>query len=363
MTDLLRYHRQMLLAGIGEAGQRQLLASSALLVGCGALGTTIADALVRAGVGRLVIVDRDIVELTNLQRQMLFDEADVRAGLPKAEAARRKLTGINSDVEVVAHIADCNPTNAERFADGCDVIVDGTDNYQTRFLLNDAAVKLGVPYVYGGAVATEGMAYTILPHTAGGDSPWEQAGGAGPCLRCLFDRAPPPGAGPTCDTVGILGPAAAIVGSFEAAEALKVLAGRFEAVSRQILMVDVWTNTIRRVDAAAPDPACACCGQRQFDYLDGRFGSSATTLCGRNAVQVTPQRADGSDGSSLDLPTLAERLAAHGTVTHNQFLLRVELTEGEGPIELTVFPDGRAIVHGIDDATVAKSLYARFVGL
>lgn len=344
MTDTPRYHRQMLLEGIGEAGQRSLRDSTALLVGCGALGTVIAELLTRAGVGRLRIVDRDLVELTNLQRQVLFDESDAREGLPKAEAARRRLACINSEIVIEPVVADFNSTNAERLARDTDAIVDGTDNFETRYLLNDLAVKLAKPYVYGGAVGTRGMVYTVMPHR--------------PCLRCVFD-VPAGGNRETCDTVGVLGPVAAMIASIESAEAIKLLSGNADRVSPDLLSVDLWSNTIRRIDPGSADPQCPCCGLRQFDYLEGDRRGSTTSLCGRNAVQIITVHA----GEHIDLAPLADRLAAHGPVNRNEFLLRAEFTERDHAYQLTLFPDGRAIIHGTADPALAKSLYSRYVGL
>ena len=360
VDDLSRYHRQMLLPGFGEEAQRRLLGSTAVILGCGALGTVVADMLARAGVGRLVIADRDFIELTNLQRQVLFDEQDVADAIPKAEAAKRK---INSQVTVTAVVDDVNATNIATIADGADVLVDGLDNFETRYLANDYAVRHGVPYVYGGAVGSSGMALAILPHTAGGDAPWESTDGgsrATPCFRCLFEEAPPPGMSPTCDTVGVVGPLVALVANYEAAEALKILTGNFELVARRMLNVDLWANAFLQLDVSTSwrDGECPCCGQRRFDYLDGKSGSSAASLCGRNAVQLRHRQA--RDG--VDLDGLAARLAAHGDVRANPFMLRALITERNKEWELTLFPDGRAIVKGTDDVAEAKSVYARYVG-
>ena len=366
-TALARYHRQMLLPGFGEEGQRRLLGSKALVLGCGALGTVIANNLARAGVGHLVIVDRDFVELTNLQRQVLFDESDVTGAMPKAEAARRKIAQINSGVEVTAVIDDVNHANIEQLAAGCDVIVDGVDNFETRFLANDCAVKHGIPYVYGGAVGTVGMSYTILPHTPGGDRPWEAAAGgsrATPCLRCIFEQAPPPGVNPTCDTAGVLGPVVSIIASYQSAEAIKVLLGAWDRVCPTMLHMDLWSNLTKQLKVArAYDVGdCVCCKGRSFEHLDGKFGSSTTTLCGRNAVQLSHKQA----GEKLDFTEIAERLRSHGEVTANKFMLRATITserteEGE-PFELTLFTDGRAIVKGTKQPTVARNIYAKYVG-
>jgi molybdopterin-synthase adenylyltransferase len=360
--DFSRYHRQMLLAGFGEAGQRKLQQSQAVVIGCGALGTVIADVLARAGVGHLVLVDRDFVELTNLQRQVLFDEADVTESVPKAEAAKAKLARINSGVEITAVVDDANSANIERLIEGADVLLDGVDNFETRYLVNDCAVKHGVPYIYGGAVSTVGSAFAILPHTADGTAVWERSdgGNATPCLRCLFEEAPPPGTGATCDTVGVIGPAAAIVANFEAAEALKVLTGNFEHVCPTMLCFDLWSNTFSqfKVARAYDEGDCPCCKHGKFEYLDGSLGSGATTLCGRDAVQLRQKRA----AEDVDLEEIAGRLRRHGEVKVNRFMLRASLVDHDKPYQLTLFPDGRAIVHGTHEPNVAKSLYAKFVG-
>jgi molybdopterin/thiamine biosynthesis adenylyltransferase len=363
--DLSRYHRQMLLPGFGEEGQRKLLNATALVVGCGALGTVIANMLARAGIGHLVIVDRDFIELTNLQRQVLFDEDDVANAIPKAEAAKQKLAKINSQVRVTAVVDDVNHSNIERLAleaagGPVDVIVDGVDNFETRYLANDVAVKHGIPYVYGGAVGTVGAAYPILPHTAGGDSVWEKAGKATPCLRCIFEQAPPPGVNPTCDTAGVLGPVVSIISNFQVIEAIKILTGNFDALAPTMLHVDVWTNVMRQFKVArAYDVGdCVCCKQRKFEFLEGKFASGTTTLCGRNAVQITQPA--GSDRLQFD--EIAQRLRAHGSVSANKFMLRADITDNGQPYELTLFTDGRAIVKGTKHPNVAKSIYAKYVG-
>lgn len=361
-VDFDRYHRQMLLPGLGEAGQRRLAQASVMIMGCGALGTVAADTLARAGVGHLVIVDRDFVETTNLQRQVLFDEDDVDNVMPKAQAAKRKLARINSTVEVTAVVDDLNASSIDRHAEGVQLLVDGLDNFETRYLANDYAVKHGLPYLYAGAVGTEGMAFTVLPRSLGGDSPWE-AGPDGdlatPCLRCLFGEAPPPGQGATCDTVGVLGPVVAIIASFQAAEAIKLLAGRYGQLRRGLLTVDVWNNTLAQLDLdPGRDDECPCCGQRRFDYLEGAAGSSATSLCGRDAVQLRHRQS----ADDVDLAAVAGRLAAHGPVKTNEFMLRAQLTDNGKPFELTLFPDGRAIVKGSGDPAVARAVYAKYVG-
>jgi len=350
--DLARYHRQMLLPGFGETGQRRLLKSTAVVLGCGALGSVAADMLCRAGVGRLVIIDRDFVEITNLQRQVLFDEQDIADALPKAEAARRKLQRINSGVEITAIVDDINAGNIESFCAGADVLLDGLDNFETRYLANDVAVKHGIPYLYGGAVGTEGMAFAILPRT--GKRP------ATPCLRCLFGEAPPPGQAATCDTVGVLGPVVATIANCQVAEALKILTGNLDQVSTGLLSIDLWNNSLLRLAVDRLDDLhdCPCCQQRQFDYLEGRAGSQAIALCGRDAVQLRHRQ----QAEPLDLAAVARRLDGLGTARLNEFMLRVKLSEQGQDYELSLFRVGRAIIKGTADPTVARSIYAKYVG-
>jgi molybdopterin/thiamine biosynthesis adenylyltransferase len=345
----------MLLPGVGEDGQRRLGAAHAVIVGCGALGCVIADMLARAGVGHLTIIDRDIVEPTNLQRQTLFTEADAAEGLPKAEAARRRLARVNSQIELTAHIADFAPSSAVRLAgledDQPSVLLDGADNFAARLLLNDLAVKRGLPLVYGGAVGTRGMMAVILP-------------GEGPCLRCIMPEPPAAGTVATCDTAGVLGPVAAIVGAAQAAEAIKLLVGARDAVSGAMLDFDIWRGTRRRLDLGAMhDPECPCCVRGEFDWLSGRRSSGAASLCGRSAVQIA------AAGGGVDLDALASRLQKHGEVTANRFLVRARLPDerrdegaGEGPVELTVFADGRAIVAGVTGVGRARAVCARYIG-
>jgi len=361
--DLARYHRQMLLPGFGAEGQRRLLGSTALLLGCGALGTVAADMLARAGVGHLVIVDRDFIELTNLQRQVLFDEQDVADAIPKAEAARRKIARINSQVEVTAIVDDINYGNIERYAAGADILVDGLDNFETRYLANDCAVKHGIPYVYGGAVGTAGMAYAILPHSQHGDAWWETspAGNhATPCFRCIFEAAPPPGENPTCDTVGVIGPAVSIIANFQVAETLKILTGNLDRVCPTLLTIDLWANTMThlKVTYVRESSDCPCCKYRHFEYLEGKAGSRAIALCGRDAVQLTHRQNRGE----LDFDEIAGRLRHYGTVVVNEFMVRAEIRDNDKTFELTLFADGRAIVKGTGEASVARGVYAKYVG-
>ncbi|HET6563915.1 MAG TPA: ThiF family adenylyltransferase [Xanthomonadales bacterium] len=358
-----RYHRQMLLAGFGAEGQQKLLDSTALVLGCGALGTVSANMLARAGVGHLVIVDRDFIDLTNLQRQVLFDEADIAAGLPKAEAAKRKIAQINSQVRVTAVVDDINHRNIARLAENADILVDGLDNFETRYLANDCAVKFGKPYVYGGAVGTTGMACSILPHSKDSSLPWESlpdGSHATPCFRCLFEQ-PPAGESPTCDTVGVLGPAVSIIANFQAAEALKILTGNYAQVNKKLLNIDLWTNVLMQLDLSSSweETDCPTCKHRQFDYLDGKAGSSATSLCGRDAVQLLPP----AGAAGINLQSLAQRLQQHGETSNNEFMLRAKVQESGKAFELSVFANGRAIIKGTGDITEARSVYAKYIGI
>jgi molybdopterin-synthase adenylyltransferase len=335
-----RYARQVVLPQIGEEGQRRLLASSVLVVGCGATGTVIANHLARAGVGRLRIVDRDFVELNNLQRQLLFDEADLAEGLPKAAAAERRLRAINSEIEVEGIVADVSAGNITALAEGCDLVLDGTDNFETRYLVNDACVRDGRPWVYCGAVATYGMALLIRPEET-------------PCLRCLFPEPPPPGSSATCDTAGVLGPAVSVIASLAATEGLKWLLGAGEALSDSLIHVDAWDLTLHRFRVKRKED-CPCCVRREFPYLQASAHSHASALCGRNAIQISLTRS-----AKLDLRALQERLRTVGEVTANAFLLKLAV---DGYL-ITIFPDARAIVQGTTDEVTARSLYSRYVGL
>jgi adenylyltransferase/sulfurtransferase len=341
-ASLDRYSRQMRFYGMGEAGQRRLLASHVTLCGCGALGTVLANALVRAGVGHLRLIDRDFIETNNLQRQVLFDEHDVAENLPKAEAAARKLSAINSSVHVEPVVTDIDRTNIIELVQDADLILDGTDNFEIRYLINDAAVKLGKPWVYGGCIGGHGQTMTILP-------------GETPCLRCVFEAAPAPGEAGTCETAGVLSPIVNIVASFQAAEAFKILTGHTEQVNRELIYLDVWENVQRRIKVAPllGKVDCPCCRRRRFEWLEGEHGTQTTSLCGRNAVQVAHRSA-----TRLNFEEMARHLEAHGDVSYNRFLLKFT-ADGH---EFTVFPDGRAIIKGTSDVDKARTLYAKYVG-
>ncbi|MGD0298882.1 MAG: ThiF family adenylyltransferase [Bryobacteraceae bacterium] len=333
--DKERYSRQILFHGIGEAGQQRLLDARAVVVGCGALGSFQAGALARAGVGHLRIIDRDYVELSNLQRQWLFDQCDVEQALPKSMAAARRLTAVNSDIRIEPVVADLTPGNADDLLGESDLILDGTDNFETRYLINDYAVNRGQPWVYGAAVGSYGISMAVVP-------------GKTACLRCVYPD-PPPGAQPTCETAGVIGSVTALIASWQVSEAIKILCGA--EPSRKITTVDVWTGEIRQISEPGPDPQCPACGLRQFPYLNGEH-RAPVSLCGRNAVQIHER------ARPLDLGELAERLAPLGLVRANEFALRFEIA----PYLLTIFPDGRAIVKGTTDVGVARSLYARYIG-
>lgn len=340
-----RYARQTIFPAIGEAGQRALGEARVLLVGCGALGTHVADTLVRAGVGFLRLVDRDFVELHNLQRQVLFDEDDQARGVPKALAAAEKLRRVNSTVTVEPIVDDANAGNIAALIDGVQLIIDGTDNFETRYLLNDAALRAGRPWIYGGVLASYGMTMTILP-------------GETACLRCTFPDPPPPGEAPTCETAGVLGPAVALVAAFQATEALKLLVGARDAINRDLLAVDIWRLTVDRLPAARQGDCPACGdGPRSYPFLERAAASRTVTLCGRNAVQVSV-----NPPPQVALAALADRLRPVGAVSHNAHLLRFRPAEHAAQ-ELVIFPNGRAIIHGTDEPAVARSLYARYVGM
>ncbi len=340
--SLERYSRQMRYYGIGEAGQRRLLDSHVTLCGCGALGTVLANALVRAGVGHLRLIDRDFIETSNLQRQVLFDEHDVSENLPKAEAAARKLGAINSSVYVEPVVTDIDRTNILELVGDADLVLDGTDNFEIRYLINDAAVKLGKPWVYGGCIGSHGQTMTILP-------------GETPCLRCVFEAAPAPGEAGTCETAGVLAPIVNIVASFQATEALKILSGHRDQINRELIYIDVWENVQKRIKIAPllGKVDCPCCGQRRFEWLEGEHGSQTTSLCGRNAVQVAQRSA-----IRLNFEDLARHLEMLGEVSYNRFLLKFR-AEGH---EFTVFPDGRAIIKGTSEVDKARTLYAKYIG-
>lgn len=339
-----RYHRQTLLPEIGREGQARVSRACVAVVGVGALGCTSADLLGRAGVGRLILIDRDIVEPTNLQRQTLYTEADARAGLSKARASQNRLSRVNSAIDIEAHAADLSPENIEELLEPADVIIDGTDNFETRYLLNDYAVDADVPLVLGGGVATRGTVLPIIP-------------GRGPCLRCLHDTLPEQTE--TCDTAGVLGPIVAMIGARQAAVALRILTDGTDIVPILLESYDAWTGEARSIDlAGASDPECICCGEGNHEFLDGKGVGRTVRLCGRNAVQITP-----ANVGRIDLLAVTDRLKNAGPVTALDGMIRAVISdESENEFEMTVFSDGRAIVKGTEEPARARSIYARYVG-
>lgn len=337
-----RYARQLVLKEIGREGQLRLGNSRVAVVGLGALGSVSANLLARAGVGHLLLIDRDYLEIDNLQRQMLYDEADLAANLPKAVAAKQKLQQINSEIKIDSEVADMNADTIDGLLEHVDLVVDGTDNLETRFLINDFCLKKKFPWIYGGAVRTEGMSYVILP-------------GKGPCLRCLFGESPGPENIQTCDQVGILAPVAHMIASFQTIEAIKILSGHRRSVDRQLWKVDLWNRHFKaiKLDHLKKTP-CSGCSKKEFPYLEREVGSRAMALCGRNAVQIY-QRGYGK----IDFGRLATKLASAGHVSFNDYLLQYRLS----PYEITVFTNGRAIVKGTENEKQARGLYAKYIGV
>ncbi len=341
VEDYTRYARQLIFAGIGKEGQEKLLSARVVLVGCGADGTMIADRLVRAGIGHLTLIDRDFIELNNLQRQVLYDEDDLRKNLPKAVAAERKLSRINSRVELTGLVTDLNAENAEELLTGADLVMDGTDNLEARYIINDVCIKHGIPWIYCGVVASYGMTMTIVPHQTS-------------CLRCLFNDAPPPGAIATCDTVGILGPIVSVVAGIAAAEGIKLLVGEGER-NPGIIHVDLWDNSFHTFESGSPRADCPACGLGKYEFLERETGAQAVSLCGRDAVQI---RVPGAQG--LPLADVAERLKNVSEITvANDYLVRFRV---DG-YEITLFADARAIIKGTNDGRVARSLYSKYIGV
>lgn len=336
-----RYSRQILFSEIGKTGQEKLLNSRVLLVGCGALGASHAEILARAGVGFLRIVDRDFVEFTNLQRQTLFSENDAKERLPKAIAAKNRLTEINSEIGTEAIVADINRSNVESFIKDCDLILDGTDNFQTRYLVNDACVKLNKTWIYGAAVSSYGVTMTIIPNET-------------PCLRCIFEEMPSAGSSPTCDTAGVIQPIIASVSAIQTTEALKILTGKIEKLHKSLIQIDVWQNDWRKIKLGQPNTDCECCAKRNFEFLEAESAEFSAVLCGRDAVQISPPKA-----AQIDLQNLAEKLKNLGDVKQNEYLVRFS----SGETEITVFRDARAIIRGTDDVAAARSLYAKYIGV
>ncbi|MGI8848731.1 MAG: ThiF family adenylyltransferase [Pyrinomonadaceae bacterium] len=335
-----RYSRQTLFPEIGEDGQKKLSSSTVLLIGCGALGASHAETLARAGVGSLKIVDRDFVEFSNLQRQSLFSENDAEERLPKAVAAKNRLLEVNSEIEVEATVADVNHSNVEDLIKDCNIVLDGTDNFQTRYLINDACVKQNKTWIYGAAVSSYGVTMTIIPQVT-------------PCLRCIFEEIPGVGSSPTCDTAGVIQSIISIVSAVQTTEVLKILVGKTESLHQSLMQFDVWQNDWRKIKLGAPNVDCKTCGQKNFEFLEAENVEFAAVLCGRDAVQISPLTA-----TDLDLQALAQKLKTLGEVKQNEYLVRLKYDV----FELTVFRDARAIIRGTDDVSAARSIYARLIG-
>ena len=332
-----RYSRQILFPGIGKEGQRKLGNSYIVIIGCGALGTIIATTLVRAGVGKVRIVDRDFIEYHNLQRQVLFDEEDIKNQLPKAIAAERHLKKVNSSIEIEGIVADVNYTNIEKLTSGADLILDGLDNLETRFLINDVSLKHKIPWVYGGAISSYGMTMSIIP-------------GKTPCLQCAWTNSSGHGLALTCDTAGVIGPAPFIIGSLQSVEAMKILVGTGD-INRDVIIIDVWQGTFNHLEIS-PRVECPSC-QGKFEFLEARFGTRTTSLCGQNAVQVLNPRVKG-----VSFKELAARLKSAGEVSYNEFMLNFTVDSRE----IVIFPDGRAIIKNTADESLARGLYAKYIG-
>ena len=342
--DLKRYAKQYRFPGIGVEGQRRIGASRVVLIGCGALGSASANLLARAGVGDLLIVDRDFVELDNLQRQVLYNESDI--GLPKAVVATKKLRAINSQISIFGKVMDVDFRNIASLIlqpRRADVVLDGTDNFEIRFLINEVSIKHSIPWVYGGCLGADGQTMTILPEKSG-------------CLNCLMlDGPPPPGTTPTCDSFGILSPIINVIASIQSLEAIKILTKQFDAVSNKLQVFSLWENQMRSIDVSQLRDTvdCPTCKQQNFVWLSGQRGSQTSVLCGRNSVQL-----NFDDGKELDLDELATRLKELGKVKRNEFMLRFIIDD----ITMTVFTDSRAIVSGTDDPAVARKIYTQYLG-
>lgn len=335
-----KYGRQIIISAIGEEGQTKLRKSSVLLIGCGGLGSAIATILVRAGVGKLRIVDRDFVEITNLQRQILFDEDDLNANVPKAVIAERKLKRINRDVKIEGIVADFNSTNAESLSQGIDLILDGLDNMEGRFLINDLSIKKGIPWIYGTCLSTYGLTFNIIP-------------GKTPCLRCIYEK--PENRSITCETVGIIGPIVFTIASIQSAEAIKILTDNEKDLRIDLLFIDLWKNEFEKIPIShLKKENCPACGMGKFDFLEGKNISSVISICGSNSIQINPPTT-----KLLDLEKIVESLKLYGTVIFNEYLVKFFYQN----YEITIFRDGRAIVKGTSDPSTAKILYSKFLGM
>ena len=344
-----RYDRQTRIPQIGDQGQKKLHQASLAIVGLGALGSVSANLLVRAGIGLVRLIDRDFLEIGNLQRQVLFDEDDLKQNLPKAVAAERKLKKINSEIQIEAEATDLNVETIDELLEGIDLVIDGTDNFETRFLINDYSLRGKIPWIYGGAVGTEALTYVVLPHE-------------GPCLRCLFEEAPRPGEFQTCDVAGILAPVAHWVASFQAMEALKILSGQKQAVDRRLWKADLWKKEFRALEVDSglrgrlsenTSTSCSGCARGEYPYLSRERVSRTVSFCGRNTVQIFRH-----EKSPVNFENLAQKLSSVGSVQYNDYFLKASIS----PFEITVFPNGRAMIQGTNDASQAKSVYAKYIG-
>ncbi len=341
--SLERYSRQILFPRIGEVRQKVLMKSSALVVGCGALGTVSSSYLARAGIGNIRIIDRDYIEESNLQRQILFDEDDISSNLPKAVAAQRRLRKINSNVNIEGIVTDINYSNIEDLTKCADIIIDGTDNFETRFLINNYCVKNNIPWIYGACIGSRGLMMNIIPSMT-------------PCLSCIFETMPQMGSFPTCDTAGVIGPIASIIASFQVTEAIKIISKDYESINKTLYEIDVWDNKFKMIDITALKEmnSCPTCKLNNFKFLKAESGTMTSFLCGKNAIQIMTR-----NSGNIDLFQLAKRLRPLTDVSHNSFMLKFKVNGND----FTVFPDGRAIITGTDDASVAKNLYSKYIGM
>jgi len=341
--SLERYSRQILFQHIDEDRQKKLIDSTVLLIGCGALGTVSSSYLVRAGIGQLRIIDRDFIEENNLQRQILFDEDDILENVPKAIAAQKKLQRINPNIKVEGFVTDINYSNIEELTKDVDIIIDGTDNFETRFLVNDYCVKNSIPWVYGACIGSRGVVMNIIPSMT-------------PCLRCVFETMPQIGSFPTCDTAGVIGPIAGIIASFQVTEAIKILTGNYDSVNKNLLEIDVWETNFRQIDISELKDTnnCPTCKLYNYEFLKAEAGIMTTLLCGKNAIQVMSRNI-----GNIDLRHLEQRLVSIADVSCNDFMLKFKIKDHA----FTVFPDGRAIITGTADTSIAKSLYSKYLGM
>ena len=336
-----RYSRQVLYQGIGKEGQQKLTQSKVLIIGCGGLGSVSSELLARAGVGYLKIIDRDFLELSNLQRQILFEEDDVKEGLPKAIAAEQKLKKINSTVKIEALVEDANRYNIEMLLQDVDLVIDATDNFETRLLINEACIKNSTPWIYGACVESYGLIMNIIP-------------GKTPCFRCVFEKIPAPGSALTCETVGVINSIVTVIASIQCTEALKILTGNHKQLNKNFMTIDLWKNEIQMIDISKTnqEKKCPVCNYKQFNILTGKQGTTFTTLCGRNAVQIIP-----FEKTEIDLMQLAIKLSTFGDPIYSEFFLRIAIKEHE----LSIFSDGRAIIKGTTDTGIARGLYTKYV--